>query len=163
MARAREPRFLGSARRPRMHTQGACTGSNVYTCVREGPCSEGLSGRAHTPCRRRRDPPLSVFLRTKPSGVRGASEWQGCAPCLLGVPTRTHSTQAAAMGWAKSGASMACGVHGSRAPPSASTRGRSLVATDSALSTGGRPGFPARSGRRSAHKRLSCDGVFANN
>ena len=83
MARAREPRFLGSARRPRMHTQGACTGSNVYTCVREGPCSERLVGpRAHTVPTTARSPFSVLMAAHKPSGVRGVR-----GPC------RAHSTQ----------------------------------------------------------------------
>ena len=113
MARAREPRFLGSARRPRMHTQGACTGSNVYTCVREGPCSERLVGpRAHTVPTTARSPFSVLMAAHKPSGVRGVR-----GPC------RAHSTQGsdggsgrrAAHRWAR------C-VHGSRAPRSACTR-----------------------------------------
>ena len=143
MARAREPRFLGSARRPRMHTQGACTGSNVYTCVREGPCSERLVGpRAHTVPTTARSPFSVLMAAHKPSGVRGVR-----GPC------RAHSTQGGRRReWAKSGASVgalrsrlartAVGVHARRSLDAADAVRWSRAAGDL--------GFPRREVRHTA-------------
>ena len=140
-----------------MHTQGACTGSNVYTCVREGPCSERLVGpRAHTVPTTARSPFSVLMAAHKPSGVRGVR-----GPC------RAHSTQGsdggsgrrAAHRWAR------C-VHGSRAPRSACTR--AALSTQPMRSAGaGRQatwGSPARSAaHRGAHQLLSCDGLSGVN
>ena len=139
-----------------MHTQGPCTGSNVYTCVREGPCSERLVGpRAHTVPTTARSPFSVLMAAHKPSGVRGVR-----GPC------RAHSTQGsdggsgrrAAHRWAR------C-VHGSRAPRSACTR--AALSTQPMRSAGaGRQAtwFPARSAaHRGAHQLLSCDGLSGVN
>lgn len=103
-----------------MHTQGACTGSNVYTCVREGPCSERLVGpRAHTVPTTARSPFSVLMAAHKPSGVRGVR-----GPCRRQRSRTQHTRQRRRREWAKSGASVgalrsrlartAVGVHARR-------------------------------------------------
>ena len=139
-----------------MHTQGPCTGSNVYMCARGAALGAFVGPRAHTVPTTARSP-LSVLMAAhKPSGVRGVR-----GPC------RAHSTQGsdggsgrrAAHRWAR------C-VHGSRAPRSACTR--AALSTQPMRSAGaGRQatwGSPARSAaHRGAHQLLSCDGLSGVN
>ena len=160
MARAREPRFLGSARQ----TQDAHThiGSVhrlecVHMCARGAVLGAfGRAARAHTVPTTARSPFSVLMAAHKPSGVRGVR-----GPC------RAHSTQGsdggsgrrAAHRWAR------C-VHGSRAPRSACTR--AALSTQPMRSAGaGRQatwGSPARSAaHRGAHQLLSCDGLSGVN
>ena len=143
MARAREPRFLGSARRPRMHTQGPCTGSNVYTCVREGPWSV-WSGRART---HRPDDGAIPTL-----GAHGCAQTERSPRRERPLPRTQHTRQRRRREWAKSGASVgalrsrlartAVGVHARRSLDAADSVRWSRAAGDL--------GFPRREVRHTA-------------
>lgn len=161
MARAREPRFLGSARRPRMHTHRERAQARMCTHVCE-------RGRARSVCRAAR-------THRPDDGAIPILGAHGCAQTErsprrerpLPAPARAHSTQGsgdggsgrrAARRWAR------C-VHGSRAPRSACTR--AALSTQPTRSAGaGRQAtwFPARSAaHRGAHQLLSCDGLSGVN